>query len=651
MRVIKLISLLIYLVIIVPLIAEPEDLEIFIDFENIEGLGDFSIGEPTRSVHFFGFKVESDEGANLARSGSKALILEEGEEGKIVFDRGINLIQFYAAETTRAGRIELRDKNAFLLHPNGLVEQLPKSISLNANPPLQSFVAFSGDIQDIDDLNYTNGIKEIKIKNVTGRFILDDLGYSHVIGPPDNVVYEDFEKLVDNPTFRNQEVFSLGQSPVSASFTGGIAKNVLDRQSVLATPFNHTYPVELNYLAQAAWVIPNDTTGTIIFETPAAQVQFYAALFILGDGIIRVFDSNDNLLVTRTDIPRGISIESDIPFTFIDLNAEELGAASGIGRITYTNGPQHSLATGFDSITIDDIGFTPISQPFLGRQSILVPDDLIVEGSGEIVGTNISHPNGNIFDQVLLTGESVKVRADTDQISRVSFLDLNDDIVQVEFFGSGLMTVIMDPDSFTPPAFPVKYNQEIAYVQGRPRIQIEGADASTFISIFTVGKINAVNQNLFPPGVVYDAVADVSLLEVVNSLSMGGILCSNTRFSASKGKVGIDARDVPIAVRLTVGEIDAIENAFPYLMIGEGSFTVNAPNPGLRLTGGNLRQSNGASVIVAPGSSSKPGFDTLISQNNFKSDNTSQPTQSISTGFINEEGADIFLIVLETTVN
>ena len=100
-----------------------------------------------------------------------------------------------------------------------------------------------------------------------------------------------------------------------------------------------------------------------------------------------------------------------------------------------------------------------------------------------------------------------------------------------------------------------------------------------------------------------------------------------------------------------MGEIDAVENAFPYLMIGEGSFTVNAPNPGLRLTGGNLRQSNGASVIVAPGSSSKPGFDTLISQNNFKSDNTSQPTQSISTDFINEEGTDIFLIVLKTTVN
>ena len=320
-------------------------------------------------------------------------------------------------------------------------------------------------------------------------------------------------------------------------------------------------------------------------------------------------------------------------------------------KADYTNGPEHSQGTGSDSINMDDVGFTPNFSTFLGRQLILVPDDLIIDGSGEIVGTNIPHPNGNVFDQILLTGESLKVRADTDQITRVSFLDLYDDIVQVEYSGSGVMTVLMDPETYSSPALPVKYNQQVAYVKGRPRLQVEGADASTFISIFTVGKINAVNQNLFLQGVVYDAVADVSLLEVVNSLSMGGILCANTRFSASKGKVGIDARNIPIAVRLTVGEIDADEDAVPYFMVGEGSFTVNASNPGLRLTGGNLQQSNGASIIVAPGSLAKSGFDTLISQNNFKSDNTSQPTQSISASFINDVGTDIFLVVIETTVN
>lgn len=95
---------------------------------------------------------------------------------------------------------------------------------------------------------------------------------------------------------------------------------------------------------------------------------------------------------------------------------------------------------------------------------------------------------------------------------------------------------------------------------------------------------------------------------------------SNTTFSGSTGNVGVDARGVPIAVRLTVGDIDA--DAVPHLLFGEGSFTVSAGNPGLRITGGDLLQTNGAAVVVAKSGSETTGFETLITQNNFKSDNT-----------------------------
>ena len=61
---------------------------------------------------------------------------------------------------------------------------------------------------------------------------------------------------------------------------------------------------------------------------------------------------------------------------------------------------------------------------------------LVAEGSGEIAGENIHHPNGNIFDQILLTGESITVKAREGQITRVSFMDENEDIVQAEFSGS-----------------------------------------------------------------------------------------------------------------------------------------------------------------------------------------------------------------------
>ena len=276
--------------------------------------------------------------------------------------------------------------------------------------------------------------------------------------------------------------------------------------------------------------------------------------------------------------------------------------------------------------------------------------NLILDGSGVIAGEDIQHSNGNIFDQVLLAGESIQLQAKPGQITRVSFMDEDEDIVQLEFSGSGNFTVTLDPTTYLPPALPPRYNQQVEYVTGKPRVVIEGADATTFFSIFTVGRINAVNQALFPDDQDYDAQADVTLVEVINSTGIGGMQLSNTVFSGSTGKIGVDARGVPISVRLTVGDIDASGNAAPYLLFGQGSFTVSAGNSGLRITGGDLVQSNGASIVVAASGSTTPGFETLITQNNFKSDNTAQPTQSIDATFANVDGDDIIVTVEEVTI-
>jgi len=230
-------------------------------------------------------------------------------------------------------------------------------------------------------------------------------------------------------------------------------------------------------------------------------------------------------------------------------------------------------------------------------------------------------------------------------------MDEDEDIVQVEFSGSGTFTVSLEPATFLAPSLPPRYNQEVMYVTGKPTVLIEGADFSTFVSIFTVGTINAVNQALFPEGQVYDAEADVTLVEVVNSTGFGGMQLANTVFSGSTGKVGIDARGIPIAVRLTVGDIDASGDAEPHLLFGTGSFTVSAGNSGIRITGGDLAQTNGASVVVAEGGSTTTGIETLFSQNNFKSNGSDQPTQSIAATFVNEEGEEIPVSVLEVTVN
>jgi hypothetical protein len=114
-----------------------------------------------------------------------------------------------------------------------------------------------------------------------------------------------------------------------------------------------------------------------------------------------------------------------------------------------------------DDIVIDDFGFTPIAN---FEPPTTIP--LILEGSGDVAGEDIQHPSGNIFDQVLLTGQNIKLQAKPDQITRVSFMDEDEDIVQVEFSGSGTLAVNLDPATFLPPALPPRYNQEVMYVTG-----------------------------------------------------------------------------------------------------------------------------------------------------------------------------------------
>ena len=714
--------------------AAPQDLEVFLDFEDADGTGDFILGEPPNDIRFIGFTVETLEDPNLLHSGSKALTLGSGQEGKIFTEKGIHLLEFYVAESTGAGKIEIRGRvdedrrelvdfreDFYLSNPNGVVTGLPANISPGANPPLQSFVAFSGNFFDDTDLNFVYGMKEIKFVNVTGKLSIDNLGYTLVDGPTNNTVYSDFNEFIDKET--GFDDFTVGVSPFSATFTNGFAPS---------TP---------NFFAANGWLIQNGETGTITFETPAARVQFYASTIVEtaqgeSDATIQAFDTEDNLLTIIGNLGTDIRPGNGAPQ--IKLIASELGAESGIAKITLSD--KVDVNPTFSRTRLSDFGFTPIRAPgsdggsppadapsittqpasqevqsgtavvltvvasgddltyqwytgISGHDDTPIADatgstlntgaltmssnfwvqvsnaggsadsdtavitvaapsvPLVLDGMGDIAGENIQHPNGNVFDQILLTGESIQLQARPGQITRVSFMDETEDIVQVEFSGSGTFTVTLDPATFLPPGTPPRYNQSVEYVTGKPSVVIDGADSSTFFSIFTVGRINAFNQALFPEGQVYDAQADVALVEVVNSTGLGGVQLSNAVFSGSTGKVGFDARGVPIAVRLTVGDIDADGDAVPHLLFGSGSFTVPAGNPGLRITGGDLAQTNGASIVVAESGSTTTGFEeTFISQNNFKSDNTPQPTQSVNATFSNEDGEEISVSVDEVTI-
>lgn len=219
----------------------------------------------------------------------------------------------------------------------------------------------------------------------------------------------------------------------------------------------------------------------------------------------------------------------------------------------------------------------------------------VLAGYGEQVGSDISF-NGNVYDQILMTGPWVVVDNYPGQIVRTSFMDKNDDIVQVEFSGKGYITIRLDPDTYKGPQYPQKYNQSIAYVKGRAAIAVTSSDETTNISVHTVGEITSPNTGLFPFGTVYDGMADIRHISIDGD-KIGSILCANARFTGPHSNVGISAASTKIENRLVVGDIDARGSNSAWLEFHKDSPLTSDGGKAL-IAGGDLVQSNGWTLMT-----------------------------------------------------
>ncbi|HVU24052.1 MAG TPA: Ig-like domain-containing protein [Opitutus sp.] len=214
-----------------------------------------------------------------------------------------------------------------------------------------------------------------------------------------------------------------------------------------------------------------------------------------------------------------------------------------------------------------------------------------VMGAAHEIGSKITAPNGNVYDQVLLTGTAASITADRGQITRMSYVDLSNDIVQVEFTGAGRLALSLDNASGPAPA--VNYNQPgVSYMKGHANIVITGADETTNVSVFSVGRVTAYNQALFKAGVAYDGVADIGSITVLSANGkFGGLRAANADFVASQGVAGVCAPGVNFVGPVFVGDINAADSASPVLLLGSAS--------DVRITGGDLWQQNGKPVQIS----------------------------------------------------
>lgn len=266
------------------------------------------------------------------------------------------------------------------------------------------------------------------------------------------------------------------------------------------------------------------------------------------------------------------------------LNGIAIGGATTASYTIPSIQPAH---VGYYTLDITSNGATLVTNP---AALSLIPSTRPA-GTAVLFAGDITHPaTGNVYDQFLLTGASASITADPGQIARISYVDLNDDIVQVEFSGAGTLTITLTNPSG--PAVAVNYNQPtVTYMKGHATVTITGANATTNFGVYSVGAATG-NVLVLKPGVVYDGFADLAALNIAStSGQFSGVRIGNVSFWGVSGNVGLYAPGVNFAGPLNLYDIDARDNAYPKLLTG--TVGTNA-----LITGGNLLQSNGRAIEI-----------------------------------------------------
>lgn len=226
----------------------------------------------------------------------------------------------------------------------------------------------------------------------------------------------------------------------------------------------------------------------------------------------------------------------------------------------------------------------------------LATTDKIVGAGEEVLSNQYVEMNRNTFDQVLLKGAAVSVTADfspdpaANQITRTSYIDVDGDIVQVEFSGPGTLSLVLDEASG--PAVAERYNQAVEYMKGHAGIVITGANEYSNVSVFSVGRATAANQALFKDEVDYDGIADIAFIAIATTNGkFGGVRTANAQYFAERGLTGVYAPGVAFQGPVFVGDVTAFGAAEPVMVLGSAS--------DVRVTGGDMAQANGRAVAVS----------------------------------------------------
>ena len=232
------------------------------------------------------------------------------------------------------------------------------------------------------------------------------------------------------------------------------------------------------------------------------------------------------------------------------------------------------------------------------------PQDLLVSGDAVLVNSGTEF-QGNTYNGFELSGMSGTFSSIAGEITRISFLDPDSDLIFAEFGSDDANTTLaIDLENFQG-AQPSPYNQPgTTYVQGLPRFTIENSTSLTFFSVFSLGNDTArvdialINDNTFTGDV--DGIADIKSITVSGAGggagNIGGINAANAVFTDSDGVIGIDAANISVDSFLFVGDMSPSGTSEPRIRISADSMISE-----ILINGGDLAETTGALQIDTNG--------------------------------------------------
>ena len=226
---------------------------------------------------------------------------------------------------------------------------------------------------------------------------------------------------------------------------------------------------------------------------------------------------------------------------------------------------------------------------------------LLTGGNAKLVNEGTFF-DGNTYNGFEIAGPTGTFSSIAGEITRISFLESEGDLMFAEFGSENTDTVlIITLDGFVA-AVPSPYNQgDLTYAQGHPSFEIRNSTALTFVSFFSLGNdilrvdVSLINENTFSGSV--NGIAEINSLTISDgATAIGGISAANANFVGSDGIIGIDAPDLQVGVFVFVGDLTPSGTVLPVLRINTNSMI-----GGILIAGGDLAEATGAFQIDSAG--------------------------------------------------